>query len=110
MSGRRKTMAKLKDFKTIKAEWLRDSGVRQECEAQKEEFQIASEVIRARTKANMTQAQLAHKIGTKTPAISRLESPGYGRSSLTTLKKVAHALGYEVQVKFIPKKRSPVSA
>jgi len=57
----------------------------------------------------MTQAQLAHKIGTKTPAISRLESPGYGKASLTTLKKVAHVLGYEVQVKFIPKKRSPVS-
>jgi DNA-binding XRE family transcriptional regulator len=103
-------MAKLKDFKTIKTEWLKDSGVRREFEAQKEEFQIASEVIKARTKAKMTQAQLALKIGTKTPAISRLESPGYGKPSLTTLKKVAHALGYEVQVKFIPKKRSPVSA
>jgi hypothetical protein len=28
----------------------------------------------------------------------------------STLKKVAHVLGYEVQVKFIPKKRSSVSA
>jgi DNA-binding XRE family transcriptional regulator len=103
-------MAKLKDFKTIKKEWLKDAGVRQEYESQKQEFQIASEVIRARTRANMTQAQLAHKIGTQTPAISRLESPGYGKASLTTLKKVAHALGYEVQVKFVPKKRSPASA
>jgi len=58
----------------------------------------------------MTQAQLARKIGTKTPAISRLESPGYGKASLTTLKKVAHVLGYEVQVKFIRKKRYPASA
>jgi hypothetical protein len=28
----------------------------------------------------------------------------------STLKKVAHVLGYEVEVKFIPKKRSSVSA
>ncbi len=99
-------MAKLKDFKKIKTEWLKDEGVRKEYEAQKEEFQIANEVIRARTKARMTQAQLAQKIGTKTPAISRLESPGYGKASFTTLKKVAHALGYEVQVKFVPKRRA----
>jgi DNA-binding XRE family transcriptional regulator len=110
MSKRRKIMAKLKDFKKIKTEWLKDAEVRREYQAQKEEFQIASEVIKARTKAKMTQAQLARKIGTKTPAISRLESPGYGKASLTTLKKVAHVLGYEVQVKFIPKKRSSVSA
>jgi len=98
-------MARLKDFNKMKSEWLKDSAVRKEYEAQREEFQVASEVIRARTKANMTQAQLARKIGTKTPAISRLESPGYGKASLTTLKKVAHVLGYEVQVKFVPKKR-----
>jgi len=103
-------MARLKDFKKIKSEWLKDSEVMREYKAQKEEFQIASEVIKARTKAKMTQAQLARKIGTKTPAISRLESPGYGKASLTTLKKVANALGYEVQVKFIPKKRAQLGA
>ena len=99
-------MARLKDFKKIKVEWLKDSEVMREYKAQKEEFQIASEVIKARTKAKMTQAQLARKIGTKTSAISRLESPGYGKASLTTLKKVANALGCDVQVKFIPKKRA----
>jgi DNA-binding XRE family transcriptional regulator len=98
-------VARLKDFRKIKAEWLKSAEVRKEYEAQKEEFQIAGEVIKARTKARMTQAQLARKIGTKTPAISRLESPGYGKASLATLKKVAHVLGYEVQVKFVPKKR-----
>ena len=99
-------MARLKDFKKIKSEWLKDAAIMREYKVQKEEFQIASEVIKARTKAKMTQAQLARKIGTKTPAISRIESPGYGKASLTTLKKVANALGYEVQVKFIPKKRA----
>lgn len=103
-------MPRLKDFKKIKKEWLRDPEVRKEYKAQNEEFQIVGEVIKARTKAKMTQAQLARKIGTKTPAISRLESPGYGKASLTTLRKVAHALGYDVQVKFVPKKRSQATA
>jgi hypothetical protein len=35
VSKRRKEMAKLKDFKKIKTEWLKDSEVRQEYEAQK---------------------------------------------------------------------------
>ena len=99
-------MHKLKDFKKIKAEWLKDSEINKEYETQREEFQVASEVIKARTKAKMTQAELARKIGTKTPAISRLESPGYGKASFTTLKKIAHVLGYEVQVKFISKKNT----
>ncbi len=101
-------MAKLRDFKKIKSEWLKDAAVMREYQLQEEEFQIAREVIKARTRAGMSQAQLARKIGTKTPAISRLESLGYGKASLTTLRKVANALGCEVQVKFIQKKRVQV--
>ncbi|HMK59805.1 MAG TPA: helix-turn-helix transcriptional regulator [Dissulfurispiraceae bacterium] len=98
-------MRRLKDFQKIKSEWLKDSEIRKEYESQRDEFQVASEVIRARARAKMTQAQLARRIGTKTPAISRLESPGYGKASLTTLKKIADALGYELQVKFVRRKR-----
>lgn len=97
-------MAKIKDFKDLKKKWLRDPMVREEYESLKDEFQIAEEIIKARTRAHMTQAELAEKIGTKALAISRLESPGYGRASVAALKKVAHALGCELQIKLIPKK------
>jgi transcriptional regulator with XRE-family HTH domain len=66
---------------------------------------VAEEIINARTKANMTQAELAEKIGTKAPAISRLESSGYGRASVAALKKVAHALNCELQIKLVPKSK-----
>jgi ribosome-binding protein aMBF1 (putative translation factor) len=97
-------MARIKDFDKMKKKWLSDPAVRMEHDALKEEFQIAEEIIRARTRAHMTQAELAEKIGTKAPAISRLESPGYGRASVAALKKVAHALDCELQIKLVPKK------
>ena len=97
-------MSKIKDFSEIKRKWLSDPRVRKEYESLKEEFQIAEEIIRARAKARMTQAELAEKIGTKAPAISRLESPGYGRASVAALKKVAHALGCELRIQLVPRK------
>ena len=97
-------MTKLKDFNEIKKKWLKDTNVKKEYDSLKEEFQVAEEIIKVRTKAHMTQAELAEKIGTKAPAISRLESPGYGRASVAVLKKVAHALNCELKIKFVPKK------
>ncbi len=78
-------MAAIKDFKNIKKKWLKDPKVKKEYESLKSEFQIAEEIIKARARAHMTQAELAKKIGTKAPAISRLESPGYGRASIAAL-------------------------
>lgn len=97
-------MAKLKDFSEIKKKWLSDPKVREHYESLREEFQIAGEIIRARTRARMTQSELAHKAGTKAPAISRLESPGYGKASVAALIRIAHALNCELRIKLVPKK------
>jgi len=96
-------MAKLKDFKTIKDRWLKKPDVRKEYDALKAEFQLAEEIIKARAKAKMTQAELARRIGTKSTAISRLESPNYGKASISMLKKVAQALGCELQIRLVSK-------
>jgi len=98
-------MAKLKDFKAIKNKWFKDPKVKEEYNLLKEEFQIAEEIIKARTKAHISQSELANMIGTKAPAISRIESPGYGRVSITMLKKVADALNCKLQIKLVPKTR-----
>ncbi len=95
-------MANLKDFKKIKKMWLQDSRVKKEYDSLKEEFQVAEEIIKARCRVRMTQAELAEKIGTKAPAISRLESPLYGKVTMTMLKKVANALGCKLQIKLVP--------
>lgn len=98
-------MARVKSFDKIKEQWLEDPEVRKEYDALGPEFQIAAEIIKARMKAKMTQAELAERIGTKPTAVSRLESPNYGKVSISTLRKVANALGCELQVQLLPKKR-----
>ena len=99
-------MAKIKDFSVVREKWLKDYEVKKEYEALGTEFQIAAEIIKARTKANMTQAELADKLGTKATAISRLESPNYGKVSISTLKKIAQTLDCDLKIEFMPKKIS----
>ena len=60
----------------------------------------ALEIIMARKKKRMSQKALAKKVGTSQQAIARLENPSYKGRSLTTLDKVANALGKKVEIKF----------
>jgi transcriptional regulator with XRE-family HTH domain len=56
-------------------------------------FQIGLMVMNARIRKGMTQEELAKKIGTKQPAIARIES-GSSLPSLTILDKIAR-LGFD---------------
>jgi DNA-binding XRE family transcriptional regulator len=96
-------MAKLKDFTKVKEQWLKEPEVRERYDELKPEVQIAGEILKARAKDRITQAELAKRIGTKSTAISRLESPNYGRASITMLKKIAEALGCELQIRLVRK-------
>lgn len=53
-----------------------------------------------RNKAGLTQKQLANKIGTKQPAISRIEETGL--CTLSLVGKIAYALGYVARLTFKP--------
>ena len=50
----------------------------------------------------MTQAELAEEMGTKPTAISRFESPNYGKLSISTLKKIAQVLNCDLQIRLRP--------
>ena len=69
------------------------------------EAQLAAEVGErvhaAREAAGLSQRELAHRMGTSQAAIDRLESGGVG-ATLTTLQRVASALGLEVNVELKP--------
>jgi len=68
------------------------------------EFALLRQMLKARQKAGLSQAEVAERMGTKAPAITRLESSlGSGKHSpsLATLQKYASAVGCELQVKFI---------
>ena len=69
------------------------------------EFELLDSFIKAREKAGITQAELAKKIGTKQPALSRLEGGSFTNATLETLKKIADALDMRLVVR-LQKKRA----
>ena len=92
------------------ATWKKDPAFREEYDALAEEFALFDALVRARQQAGLTQMEVAERMGTKTPAVARLEAGG-GRQhhtpSLATLRKYAAAVGCRLEVKLIPLSTAP---
>ena len=68
------------------------------------EYEVVGQLLKARIRAGLTQGAVAELMGTTKSAVSRLESTGKHVPSLSTLKRYAHAVGCELQVKLVPQK------
>ena len=55
-----------------------------------------------RERRKWSQEQLAREVGMNQNAISRLESPDYGKATITTLKRLASALDVALVVRLVP--------
>jgi len=86
--------------KLIKA-WKKDAEFQEKYEALEGEFTRARQLIAARTRAGLTQAQVAKKMKTTQPVVARLES-GKRMPSYQTLQKYAQAVGCEVRLELVP--------
>ncbi len=65
---------------------------------------VARQICVLRTKAGLTQAQVAKLIGTTASVISRLEDANYEGHSLSMLRRIAAALQSRVEIRFVPLK------
>ncbi|HLE14065.1 MAG TPA: helix-turn-helix transcriptional regulator [Anaerolineales bacterium] len=65
------------------------------------ELEPGYQIARLRILRGMTQAELAEMVGTKQPAIARLES-GQFTPSLSFLRRLACALDASVEIKLVP--------
>jgi DNA-binding XRE family transcriptional regulator len=68
------------------------------------EYQVADQMLHARSRASLTQDAVAERMGTTKSAVSRLESAGKHAPSLATLKRYAQAVGCELQIKLVRQK------
>lgn len=84
-------------FSEVKALLMKDEEFRNEYEKLKPRYDIISQIIEERAKQEMTQEELAFRVGTQKSNISRLESGTYN-PSLDFLIKIAHSLGKEMQI------------
>jgi len=69
------------------------------------DLDVAQMIYDARTKAGLSQSELATLIGSKQPVIARLEDGDYEGHSLTMLRRIASALEQRLELRFVPKKK-----
>ena len=63
---------------------------------------VAQRLYALRTKAGLSQSELARKVGTTQSVISRLEDADYEGHSLSMLQRIASALDQQLDVRFVP--------
>jgi transcriptional regulator with XRE-family HTH domain len=91
--------------KALVKEMLKQLAVKAEYDALAEEFALLDELLKARRQAGLTQAAVAARMGTKTPAVARLEAGGGGQRhspSVATLRKYARAVGCRLEIRLRP--------
>ena len=91
-------MTKLKD---LKARFMEDPEFREEYARVDEEYALIEALVRARTAAKLTQAELARRLGTTQSAVARLEG-GRVSPSFATLRRYAEATGTRLTVGLVP--------
>ena len=87
--------------------WKAEPGFQQAYGELETEFTLLRELIQARQRAGLTQAEIAEKMGTKPPAVTRLEtslSDNRHSPTLATLKKYASAVGCKLEVHLVASK------
>lgn len=92
-------MTKFIPLSKLSDEWFKDPEFVREYDALEEEFALATALIKARADADLTQEEIAVRMGTTQSAIARLES-GRSRPSTATLAKFAKATGTRLRVSF----------
>ena len=86
-------------FSSVKTKWMKEKDFVKVYSTLEPEYSILNSIIEKRIKNNMSQKDLAKKLGTKQSAISRLESGRYN-PSLSFLKKLGKALDSELVISF----------
>ena len=84
-------------WEDLEKELLADKATKKEFDRLAPRYRVISELITARIKHKMTQADIAEKVGTKQSSIARLES-GNINPSLEFLQKVAQVMGLSVHL------------
>ena len=99
-------MVTMFNYNEFKKKALTNPKVKSEYDVLEDEFVLFDELLKARKQAGLTQAEIAERMGTKAPAVARLESGGGSdrhSPSLGTLRRYAEAVGCDLVVRLVPR-------
>jgi ribosome-binding protein aMBF1 (putative translation factor) len=88
----------------FKQKMLADPEIKTEYDRLEPEFMLLDELLRARKDAGLSQAEIARRMGTKPPAISRLMASVASERhspSIATLRKYAAACGLRLEIHMV---------
>lgn len=80
-------------------QWLEEPEYKTAYEGMALEFQIASAIIAARTRAGLTQEELAQRMSAKQSQVARWEG-GEQNATIKTLMRIAKATGTHLKISF----------
>ena len=89
----------MRTFDDFLEEQLQDPEFREEYEALEPIYAMKRQLIQYRIDHNLTQTQLAERLGMKQSSLARLES-GQSVPTLRTLQRIAHGLEKKLVVSF----------
>ena len=93
-------MKGLKKVDTHLKKKLKDPYFKELYELEKQKLKIAKKIIEYRIKHNLTQSQLAKRIGITQQHLSKIENGEF--SNILTLEKVLLFIGYKVKITAVP--------
>ena len=87
-------------FEEVHNRLMKDEEFKTEYERLKPRYEIIAQIINARSQLNITQEELAQRVGTQKSNISRFESGSYN-PTLDFVTKIASSLGKEIHISLI---------
>lgn len=93
------------DVQATRERWLKDPAFAEAYHALADEYAALGELLRARQRAGMTQADVAKRMGVAQAAVARMESSAGSRKhapSLATLRRYADAVGCTLTIALAP--------
>ena len=105
-----------REFKSAAVQELYDELIGNDVAAQEEfeeglvNVEAAQLIHDMRTKAGLSQRELARKVGTSASAINRLESADYEGHTIAMVRRVATALSRRLELRAVPVKAAAPKA
>jgi len=93
-------MRKLKLFSDLKKELLKDPETKKQYDLLEPQYQLESEIIKARIEGKVSQKELAKRLGTTQAAISRIESMDVS-PTLKMAGRIARAFDKKLEIRFV---------
>ncbi|MCL1820633.1 MAG: helix-turn-helix transcriptional regulator [Oscillospiraceae bacterium] len=84
-------------FEEVHERLMKDEEFKSEYEKLKPRYELIAQIIDARSRLDITQEELAQRVGTQKSNISRFESGSYN-PSLDFITKIAKSLGKEIHI------------